>query len=449
MTTLRTLLLALVLPAIPCLSVPPPATAAEEDLQALLGELVDLPSEERRRKRADDLARDKGIALESWLEAMARFGRFHAGGRGMHRDLLEMPGEQDLRGLAATKTEVTFYVPELYDRSRPAPLLLTLHGAGSDGRLDYRRWQHVADALGMVIVSPTDKKGIGGFTMSAEERGNLWRALRWARRTFNIDERRMFATGISRGAHLLWDAALRRPDRFALVAPMIGGPLVSLQQGRNNVRYVENLVDVTIRDLQGAKDDPVLVENLRLTFQRLQDLGARDAKLLEFPEQGHGFDFEAVDWTRLLLETRRPLLPARVVRRAARDGEGRAHWVEILDTKKPTAEIFSLRIAPATWRALSPERQRREVVRQAEERTARVEARRLPDGRITLETQGVKKLRLLLSRDMLPADGPVLLTVNGRSRKKSWKPDRAVLLREFAERFDRTFLPIAEIVLKP
>jgi acetyl esterase/lipase len=355
----------------------------------------------------------------------------------------------DLRGLSTTKTEVTFYLPELYDRKKPAPLLLTLHGSGDDGRLDYRRWQSVADTLGMVIVSPTDKLGMKGFSMSAKERESMWQALRWARRTFNIDECRMYGTGISRGGHLLWDAALRQPDRFALLAPMIGGPLVSLQRGRNNIRYVENLVDVVVRDLQGSKDDAILVENLRLTFERLKALGAKDAQLIEFPKMGHSFEFGAVKWTRLLLETRRNPVPDRVIRRSARKGEGRAHWVEILDFKKPTDEVFQLRVDPGKWRALSPADQRTVVVEQAEARTARVEARRLPDGQISLETKGVKKLRLLLTTEMLPASGPLLFSVNGKTRKKKLKLDKRVLLREFAERFDRTFLPVAEVVVKP
>jgi len=336
---------------------------------------------------------------------MASFGRFRAVGRGAHRDLIEYDGEALLRGRAAEKTEISFYVPELYDPGKPAPLLLTLHGSGSDGRDDPRRWKAVSDELGMVVVSPTDRRGMGGFTMSAAEREGVWRALRWARRTFNVDECRIYATGISRGGHLLWDVALRRPDRFAVVAPMIGGPLVSLQRGRNNVRYAENLLDVTVRDLQGAKDDPILVENLRLIFERLAAFGAKDAKLLEFPEMGHAFDFEAVDWPALLRKARRPGTPKRVLRRSAREDEGRSHWVEILATKRPVAETFQLRVDPGAWRKMTAAEQREQVVKQAEDRTARVQARLISPGRIALTTKHVKKLRLLLTPEMLGEDG--------------------------------------------
>jgi len=427
-----------------------PAQGGDETPQDQLEALVDLPTAPLRWKRADALARRKGIDVDAWLEAMEAFGRFHGAGRGIHTDLVELDGEAIMRGRPSARTEITFYVPELYDRKKPAPLLLTLHGSGTDGRSDPQRWRAVADTLGMIVVSPTDPRGIQGFTKSEAERKAVWVALRWARRTFNIDECRIYATGISRGGHLLWDVALRTPDRFAAIAPMIGGPLVSLQRGANNVRYAENLVDVPIRDLQGSKDDSVLVANLRLTFARLASHGAKDAQLIEFPELGHAFDFEKVDWIALFHGTRRPRIPPRVIRRTARKGEGRAHWVEILDTRSPVAETFQLRVDPAVWRGMTADARRAEVVQQAEARTARVQARFLGAGRIAVTTKHVKKLRLLLTRDMLPAQpGPMEVTVNGKSRKVRARENKRVLLREFAERFDRTFLPVAEIVLKP
>ena len=49
-------------------------------------------------------------------------------------------------------------------------------------------------------------------------------ALRWARRTANIDEDAIFLGGASRGGHLTWDVALRWPDVYAGLVPCIGGP---------------------------------------------------------------------------------------------------------------------------------------------------------------------------------------------------------------------------------
>ena len=49
----------------------------------------------------------------------------------------------------------------------------------------------------------------------------------------------------------------------------------------------------------------------------------------------------------------------------------------------------------------------------------------------------------------LDEDGALEVTVNGKTRKRKPKPNKQVLLREFAERFDRTFLPVAETIVRP
>jgi hypothetical protein len=46
--------------------------------------------------------------------------------------------------------------------------------------------------------------------------------------------------------------------------------------------------------------------------------------------------------------------------------------------------------------------------------TARVDARRQPDGSIDVVAKGVKRLRLLLRGELLPQDGPLAVRVNGR-----------------------------------
>lgn len=423
---------------------PPVVAGAEETPDALLAHLVDLPTPAARAEQATKLAKMKGISLDAWLEAARRFGRFRRQPTGPRQD-----DERIVIGGRSLLTPVAVYVPESYKPDKPARLMMTFHGSGGGGAEMYVAWRAVADALGMIIVSPTDRRAIGGFTMTPLERETGWAAVRWARRTFNIDERRMYATGISRGGHLLWDMALRQPDRFAALAPMIGGPLVSLAQGRNNVRYAENLVGVPIRDLQGMKDDPGLIANLQLIFKRLAVHGAKEAKLIPFPELGHGFRMEAVDWAAFLGPCKREPVPARVIRRSARKGSGRAAWVEILETKTPTKEQFRLNIDAKRWGKLTKEKQRELVTLEAERHTARVEARMTAKGSFVVTTRGVKKLRLLLAASMFDPADKVEVTLNGKVRRLGTRLRKKVLLAEFAERFDRTFLPIAEVILQP
>src|SRR6185436_12932681 len=111
-----------------------------------------------------------------------------------------------------------------------------------------------------------------GYAFSLRERDAALGAVRFAQANFAIDPNRIYATGISRGGHLTWDVALRRPDRFAALVPLIGCPRYQLVRGQNNLRFVENLVNVPIRDLQGSKDDPGVLQNLHEAFAKLEAL---------------------------------------------------------------------------------------------------------------------------------------------------------------------------------
>jgi hypothetical protein len=304
-------------------------------------------------------------------------------------------------------------------------------------------WKGAAEALGMIVVAPTDRGADAGYRFTPRERALSLAALRWARRRFDVDEDRVFLAGVSRGGHLAWDLALRRADLFAAAAPMIGGPRMSNGQGENNLRYLENVRALPIRDLQGAGDDPLLLENLRLAFARLAGWKA-DALLLEQAGLGHEFDFKAVDWAAFLGGARRDPRRAEVVRACAATGEGRALWAEVLRTERGVEEAFPFRADPKAWAALSREEQRRRFQEEVERRTARLAVRREAPGRFSAESSRVESFRLLLEESAVEPGKPVELRWKGRTLARPFRPDRRVLVEEFLERFDRSFLPVAE-----
>ena len=302
---------------------PGAAPAAEPDavlsLTGELEELVDLPLPEERSARARELAKRKEVALEDWLEAMRGFGHFAAPRPGVDsfRAELVVAGERE-------DTELVVFVPPAYDPREPSPMLLLLHGAGGDGRGMVDQWRAFAEQAGFLLLAPTDQVGSGGYTFEPRERLAALAALRWFRRRFNVDEDRVHLSGISRGGHLGWDLAARYPDRWASFAPMIGGPSITLAEGRNNLRLVENLAPVAVRCLQGGQDDPRLLRNLHLAFERLRAAGATDAVLHEFPELGHAFELQAVQWEDFFGAAVRQAVPARVHHRAVRLEEKRS-----------------------------------------------------------------------------------------------------------------------------
>jgi poly(3-hydroxybutyrate) depolymerase len=345
---------------------------------------------------------------------------------------------------AVEDVELAVYVPKNYDPAVPAPLITAFHGTGATGRGHDEMWRETSEKLGAVVVAPGEAGANEGYAFSMRERDAALGAVRFAQATFAIDSNRIYATGISRGGHLTWDAALRRPDRFAALAPLIGCPRYQLVRGQNNLRFVENLVSVPIRDLQGSKDDPGVLQNLHEAFAKLDGFGARDAKLIEFPERGHDFDFKAVEWTEFFTARRDPL-PERIVFRSANLDEARAFWVEITQFTKDVAENPRIDVQAAAWAKLDAAGQRRVVQQQVDEDTARLEITRSTAGRFDVQARGVAKLRLLLARGMFEPNAPVEVTFGGKAKKYKPVPDVKVLLAEFVERLDRSFLPVAAL----
>src|SRR5258706_8009415 len=226
---------------------------------------------------------------------------------------------------------------------------------------------------------------------------------------------------------------------------MIGGPRFQLDHGQNNLRFLENVASLPIRDLQGAKDDPGLVANVRLAFARLDKLKAIDAKLLEFPELGHSFEFGAVDWVTFLGAARRNPVPERVVRVAARTDEGRAFWVEITKLDKDVAEDVVPKVVASAWNGLGEDGRRKLLEEEVEKRTARLEVKMTGVGRFAATGEKVSAFRLLLTASMFDPTKPVQVLFGGKPVEKKVKADPRVLLEEVVERLDRTFLPIPSL----
>jgi len=435
-------MLALTLVILAAAAQEPEHPSAAEQWAAELERLVDAPTPEARRALAASMARARVGNPGEWAAAMANFGRFEAASAGHHSETIELVvlGKRE-------ETELWIYVPAKYEPSKPAPLMLAFHGTGDSGRGMHLQWQRTADELGMLVLAPSESGDNTGYHFDDRERAAALGALRWMRRKYNVDENRVYASGVSRGGHLTWDLALRYPDLFAAVAPLIGSPRITLTAGQNNMRLLENVAGLPIRDLQGSKDDAGLVYSVRLAFDLLGKFAPRDAQLIEFPDRGHGFDMAAVDWPTWLGSNLRNPVPERIVRCTATKDEGRAHWLEIRAVDKDVREVFRPEISEGEWSRLSEDGQRRRFVAEAVKRNARAVARRNGPGSYTLDLDGATKVRLYLRAEDLGENGAVRISLAGKYLERKLKPDVKSMLEEFAERFDRTFIPVGYIEL--
>ncbi|MEM3165492.1 MAG: PHB depolymerase family esterase [Halobacteria archaeon] len=151
--------------------------------------------------------------------------------------------------------------PAGLDASRPAPLVLVLHGGGSNGRqtefLTLNAWNELAAREGFLVAYPdgvgsrwndgrADPKPPRTQPRSAAERESSW-AVQAPRRSaddvgfisalidrlaseFNVDRGRVFSTGISNGAMMSFRLGCELSDKIAAIGPVAGAmpePLMS------------------------------------------------------------------------------------------------------------------------------------------------------------------------------------------------------------------------------
>ncbi len=127
------------------------------------------------------------------------------------------PGEHELT-IAASRNGL-IYVPRSYRPSRPAPLVLLLHGAGGSARNWFGSYGTRADSLGAIMLAPESR----GATWDAI-RGEFGRdvpfvdsALRYTFEHCAIDPRRVAIAGFSDGASYALSLGLANGDLFTHV----------------------------------------------------------------------------------------------------------------------------------------------------------------------------------------------------------------------------------------
>jgi polyhydroxybutyrate depolymerase len=120
------------------------------------------------------------------------------------------------------------HVPPGYDRSRPTPLVISLHGAGGwpAQQMNTSRWNELADEQGFIVVYPA---GSGLPMIWHVERGEgVTREVRFIsdlidklEAAYNIDAARIYANGLSNGGGMSFALSCALPDRIAAVG-MVG-----------------------------------------------------------------------------------------------------------------------------------------------------------------------------------------------------------------------------------
>lgn len=124
------------------------------------------------------------------------------------------------------KRQYLLYVPRSYDRSRPAPLVISMHGAGGwpTQQMDVSEWNRLADSQGFIVVYPSGDERGGPRVWHVEQGPDPMKDVRFISElidkleaSYNIDRRRIYANGLSNGGGMSFVLSCTLSDRIAAV----------------------------------------------------------------------------------------------------------------------------------------------------------------------------------------------------------------------------------------
>jgi predicted esterase len=172
------------------------------------------------------------------------------------------------------------FVPASYDRSKPYPLIIALHGMGGDENSYFDSYKNgafktEAEQRGYIVACPKGREPASMYVGAAEQ--DVIDVIAEVRRAYNIDSDRIYATGHSMGGFGSWSIAMNHPELFAAIAPVAGG---GNPMGMNKIAHVAQLV------VHGDNDKTVPVERSRVMVAAAKKVGA-EVKYIEVAGGNH------------------------------------------------------------------------------------------------------------------------------------------------------------------
>ncbi len=180
------------------------------------------------------------------------------------------------------------FVPSSYEPTTPAPLMVSLHGAGRqyDWLMNYAGFLDLAEHHGYVVVTPLGYTRRGGYGYRGDSEQDR-RAEQDVMNVFglvtdelNIDPDRIYLWGHSMGGAGTYYLASRYPDIWAGLAAVAGGSMNADYVDAEAIRHIPFLV------LQGSDDRVVHTVGVRASVARMSELGMRHL-YIEIPGGDH------------------------------------------------------------------------------------------------------------------------------------------------------------------
>ncbi|MCT4581267.1 MAG: T9SS type A sorting domain-containing protein [Flavobacteriales bacterium] len=156
------------------------------------------------------------------------------------------------------------YAPASYDGSTPVPVVLNLHGLGSNNneQIMYGEFRPIADTANFLILLPQGTVGSlpgsgsathwnANFGTSVNDIDFISNLIDSIATEYNVDEDRVYSTGMSNGGFMSLTLAGQLSDKIAAVASVTGS-MVLTQTGLNTVTR-----PVPVMQIHGTSDSTV------------------------------------------------------------------------------------------------------------------------------------------------------------------------------------------------
>ncbi|MCI0642956.1 MAG: prolyl oligopeptidase family serine peptidase [Gemmataceae bacterium] len=177
--------------------------------------------------------------------------------------------------------EYALFVHSKYENGKKTPLMLALHGLGSNPQqiMRYKGLTDLAEKYGYIVAAPMGYNssgwyGVKGPTSPKSKPENLgelsekdvMNVLELVKKEHTIDEDRIYLMGHSMGGGGTWHLALKHPDIWAGLAPI--APAIFRKPDA-----LEKIKHIPVILVQGDKDNLVPVEGARRWAEQMKQLG--------------------------------------------------------------------------------------------------------------------------------------------------------------------------------
>jgi len=302
------------------------------------------------------------------------------------------------KGTSRTRFPYEFVVPESYDPARKYPVEFMLHGQISVFPASWRkaRW------------------------WKEKQADNLPEILRQIKRTYNVDDDRVYLSGVSDGGTGTYFYAFKQPNEWAGFLPFIGSPLVltNPKAGGGFPLNFENLTNVAMHIVNGEKDTFYPIEGIKPVIDILKKQNTNFSFTM-IENGGHNLRWipdHAAKIAEFKKNTTRNTSPKMVRWATDRvDRYNRIHWIRVdgIDKKGKSGWIAASRNGNT----------------------------------FSVFTDAVTEFSLLLNPETADFDKPITVAVNKEIvYSEIVKQDPEILL-DWAENLDKTQLYTAELRL--